>query len=95
MLHHRRQRDRERLSDRGHGQLGLLREPVEDRAPGRVGECGEGAIELGFHIVNHLVKYGLRPANLSSVPHVHHGHLKGRRRLATVGDPGVHAKDEA
>ena len=95
MLHHRRQRDRERLRDLGHGQLGLLREPVEDGAPGRIGERGEGAIELGFYIVNHVVKYGQRPAILSSAPHFHHGHLKRERRLATVDNPGAHAKDEA
>ena len=57
MLHHRGQRHRERPGDLRHGELALLRQPVDDRPPRRVGKRREGEIELGLSKVNHLVKY--------------------------------------
>ena len=58
MLHHCGQRDRERRRNLGHCQLLLPRQTIDDCAPRRVRERGEGQIELGrFDIVNHMVKY--------------------------------------
>jgi hypothetical protein len=57
MLHHRRQRHRERCRNLGDGQLRLPRQAVDDGAPRRVGERSKGQIELGIAIVNHVVKY--------------------------------------
>ena len=57
MLHHRRQRDRERCGKLVTVSSGLARQAIDDRAPGGIGERGEGQIELGVAIVNHMVKY--------------------------------------
>jgi hypothetical protein len=57
MLHDRRQRDRERCGKLAHRQLRLSRQPVDDRPPRRIGERGEGQIELGVAKLNHVVKY--------------------------------------
>ncbi len=57
VLHDRRQRDREwprQLADR---QARLLAEMREDRAPRRIGEGSEGAVERGILILNHVVKF--------------------------------------
>ena len=66
MLHHRRQRDGERRRDLGHRQSLGARQPIEDGPPRRVGERREGLVELGIRIVNHVVKYCLACAALSS-----------------------------
>ena len=78
MLHHRRQRHGERLGNRAHRQAVLAREPLENCSPGRIGERCEGAIEMGFRIVNHQVKYGPRPPRLSIAQRRPHGQLKAR-----------------
>ena len=57
MLHHRRQRHRETSRDLRYRQLLLARQAIENGAPRRVCERGEGEIELGLAIVNHVVKY--------------------------------------
>lgn len=57
MLHHRRQRHRERSRDLAHSQSVLARQAIDDGAPRRVGKRRERAVELGVAIVNHVVKY--------------------------------------
>ena len=57
MLDHRRQRHVEASGDLRHRQLAVVREPVEDRAPCRVSQCGKRPIELDVAKVNHVVKY--------------------------------------
>lgn len=59
MLHHRRQRDRERLRQLAHRQIAALVELREQRAARGVGERREGAVEpafpgsVGLLILNH------------------------------------------
>jgi hypothetical protein len=57
VLHDGWQRDRERDSDLAYRQLRLVRQPLENRPPGRVGERREGQIELEAAKLNHVVKY--------------------------------------
>ncbi len=57
MLHDRRQRDRERLRQRADRKARLLGEPRQQRAPRRVGQRSESAIERRVAILNHIVKY--------------------------------------
>ncbi len=57
MLHHGRQRHVERpgkIADR-EGRVRFL-QPGKQRAPGRVGERGESAVQCGIVILNHKVK---------------------------------------
>ena len=65
VLHHRRQRHRERCGDLADGQLRLTRQTVDNGAPRRIGKRREGQIEPGIAIVNHVVKYWHRCAALS------------------------------
>jgi hypothetical protein len=65
VLHHARQRDRERLREFGDGAL-APGEPREQRAPRAVGKRREGAVERLLRILNHTVKYRLPPVRLSS-----------------------------
>jgi hypothetical protein len=57
MLHHPRQRQRERLGDAADRQSILVCQPGENGPPCRVRERSEGQVQLGVLIVNHLVKY--------------------------------------
>jgi hypothetical protein len=57
VLHDRRQRHRERCRKLGHGQLRFAGQTVDDGAPGRIRQGGEGEVELGATKVNHMVKY--------------------------------------
>ena len=59
MLHHRRQGHRERSRQFGHRQAFAFAQLRDQRAAGRVGKGGEGAVEVhgGQWIVNQLVKY--------------------------------------
>ena len=57
MLHHRRQRHREWLGQRADRETVGFAQASQQRPPRRVGERGEGAVERGGRIVNHLVKY--------------------------------------
>lgn len=57
MLDHRRQRHVEAPGDLRHRQLAVVCEPVENRAPRRVGQRGKRPIELDIAKVNHMVKY--------------------------------------
>ena len=57
MLDHRRQRHVEPSGDLRHRQFAVVCEPVEDRAPRRVSQCGKRTIELSIAKVNHVVKY--------------------------------------
>ena len=60
VLHDIRQRDRKRLCELADGQFRRFRQPQQDRAPRRIGEGGERAIELGGLRglkANHVVKY--------------------------------------
>jgi hypothetical protein len=65
VLHHRRQRHRERCGNLAHRQLRLTRQTVDNGAPGRIGKRSEGQIEPGIAIVNHVVKYWHPDAALS------------------------------
>ncbi len=55
MLQEGRQRHRERRRDLARCRLLALRETREDRAPRRVGESVESAVEIGSLKVNHKV----------------------------------------
>jgi hypothetical protein len=55
VLQEGRQRHRERGRDFARRRLLAFREARKDRAPRRVGESVEGAIEVGRLIVNHMV----------------------------------------
>jgi hypothetical protein len=57
MLHDRRQRHRKRLGEQADRQIFFLAQLGKQGAPGWIGKCREDAIEVGFLIVNHLVKY--------------------------------------
>ena len=57
MLHHRRQRHRERLGEFADRYGVGLAQARQQRAPGGVGKRREGAVEIGSVIVNHVVKY--------------------------------------
>jgi len=60
MLHHRRQRHRERRGQRADRQAIGLAQARQQSAPGRIGQRGEGAVERLYTIVNHVVKYTAR-----------------------------------
>jgi len=55
MLHDRRQRHRERLREHANREFVVLREARQQRAPRRVGERRERAVEGGVFILNHTV----------------------------------------
>jgi hypothetical protein len=55
MLHDRRQRHRERLRQLAHRNTVLPAEPRQQRAPGRVCQCGKGAVQRRILILNHMV----------------------------------------
>ena len=57
MFHHRRQRHRERFGEFADRNGVHLTEARQQCAPCGVGESRESAVEIGFVIVNHLVKY--------------------------------------
>ena len=57
MLHHCRQRHRERLGEFADRHIVGLAQARQKCAPRRVGERGKGAVERGGLIVNHVVKY--------------------------------------
>jgi hypothetical protein len=52
MLHDRRQRHRKRRGDLAHRQAVLFGQPLQDRAPCRIGQSREGRIEAVISIVN-------------------------------------------
>jgi len=56
MLDHRRQRHRQRRGELAHRER-ALGQARDQRPPRRVGQSGEGAVEAGGRIVNHVVKY--------------------------------------
>ncbi len=64
VLHDGRQGDRETPGDLGHRKFRLIRQAIDDGAPGRVGERREGQIELGALKLNHVVKYRCAPAEV-------------------------------
>ena len=80
MFHHRGQRDGKGLSNLAYREPVLACQAIEDRTPGRVGESAEGAIELRFSIVNHVVKYFHRGPGLSREARGHHAHLNAISR---------------
>jgi len=55
MLHDRGQRHRERLRQFAHRDVVFSAEPRQQRAPGRVRQRREGAVQHGFSILNHMV----------------------------------------
>jgi hypothetical protein len=55
MLHHRGQRHRERRGELADRQIGRGRKPHHQRAPSRVRQCGESAVEGGIQKLNHVV----------------------------------------
>jgi hypothetical protein len=60
VLHHRGQRHGQRPGEFGDGKIAAFPQPRDERAPGRVGEGGESAVETavgGGWILNHKVKY--------------------------------------
>ena len=57
MLHDGRQRHRKRRGKLRHCQIRLPSQAIDDGAPGGIGERGEGEVQLGIRIVNHMVKY--------------------------------------
>ena len=60
VLHHRGQRHGQRPREFGDGKIAALAQARDERAPGRIGECREGAVETSFggmEILNHEVKY--------------------------------------
>jgi hypothetical protein len=81
MLHDRRQRYRERRSQRADREVGPLGKPHDQRAPRRVGERSEGAIERAALNLNHLVKYS---GGRSDVKRATQGGRRPRRRHAAV-----------
>jgi len=54
MLHHRRQRHRERLRQIAHRDPVALAEPRQQRPPGWIGESGKSAVQGLISILNHL-----------------------------------------
>jgi hypothetical protein len=56
MLHDRRERHRERPGELAYGNVLVLVELREQSAPRGVGKGGEGAVERGVLILNHVVK---------------------------------------
>lgn len=60
MFHHGRQRHRERFREFRHGALAAIGQTREQRAPRRVGERGERAVEGGILKLNHEVKHMTR-----------------------------------
>ena len=67
MLHDRRQRHGEGPGKLAYGNVLALIELREQSAPRRVGKRGEGAVERGLLILNHVVKCRRRGASMSSV----------------------------
>jgi hypothetical protein len=57
MLHHRRQRHRERLGEFANRYRVGFAQARQQSAPCGIGKGRESAVEIGFVIVNHLVKY--------------------------------------
>jgi hypothetical protein len=57
MLHDRRERHRERPGELAYGNVLVLVELREQSAPRGVGKRGEGAVERGILILNHVVKF--------------------------------------
>jgi hypothetical protein len=55
MLHDRGQRHRERLRQIAHRNIVVPAEPRQQRAPGRVCQCCEGAVQRRILILNHMV----------------------------------------
>ena len=62
MLHHGRQRHLERLCQFRHRDRGAFAQLREQRAPRRIGERRESAVERRVRIVNHEVKYRAAPS---------------------------------
>ena len=63
MLQHRRQRHRQRpgeIADRGRAAA----QPLHDRAPARIGQCVEHAVEGGA-IVSHMANYSASRADVN------------------------------
>lgn len=60
VLHHRGQRHGQRPREFGDGKIAAFPQARDQRAPSRVGEGREGAVEAavgGVRILNHQVKY--------------------------------------
>jgi len=57
MLHDRWKRYWERPGELAYGNVLVLVELREKCAPGRIGQSGKGAVERGFLILNHIVKF--------------------------------------
>jgi hypothetical protein len=55
VLHDRGQRHRERLRQLADRQAFAIAKPRQKRAPGRIGQRGEGAVQIAFLILNHTV----------------------------------------
>jgi len=55
MLHDRGQRHRKRLRQLADRQAFATAEPRQQRAPGRIGQRGKGAVQNVFLILNHTV----------------------------------------
>lgn len=62
MLHDRRQRHRKRLRQFADRERVAAGKPRQQRAPGRIGKRGKGAVEGLFLILNHMVYYSRMPA---------------------------------
>ncbi len=60
MFHHGGQRHRERLRQRAHRKLALLRKAREQRAPCGVGKRCKGAVQRVVFMLNHAVKHRKR-----------------------------------
>ncbi len=58
MLLHAREGHAERLGKLRDGSV-RTRQPLQDAAPGRVGQRGERGVQVGLLILNHLVHYML------------------------------------
>jgi hypothetical protein len=59
VLHHRGQRHGQRPREFGDGKIAAFAQTRDERAPGRIGESREGAVEASFggrRILNHSVK---------------------------------------
>ena len=70
MLHHRGQRHGQRPREFGDGKIAAFTQSRDERAPGRIGEGREGAVEAlfgGGRILNHEVKYYPRPRAVSTL----------------------------
>ena len=55
MLHDCRERNRERRRQLAHGEVIVLDEPRQQRAPRRIGQCRKCAIERLVLMLNHTV----------------------------------------